>query len=107
MEVIRDSIWNDIIAEVKQAKLHSVIADEVADTAYKEELSLSLCFVFEGRVKEVFVDFVEVEQSLQSRHQRSVLQWCVQYVWSGMQDVSPLCNKRPHWYCTFTVPLIV
>ena len=103
LKVIEDSIRNDILAEVKQTKFYSVIADEVTDTANKEELSLSLHFVFDGRVKKVFVDFVEVERitgqvlgsgyppvavntrSLQSRHQRSVLRWCVQYVRSSIR----------------------
>ena len=90
MEVIGECIRNEIIAEVKRAKFYSVIADEVTDTANKEELSLSLRFVVDGTVKEVFVDFVEVERitgqvlaqtilhainawSLPNRHQRSML----------------------------------
>jgi len=44
VEVIGECICNDIIAKVKRAKLYSVIADEVTDTANKEELSLfTLC----------------------------------------------------------------
>ena len=58
VEVIRENIRNDILAEVKQAKFYSVIADEVTDTANEEELSLSLRFVVNDRVKEVFVDFL-------------------------------------------------
>ena len=67
-----------------------MIADEVTDTANREELSLSLRFVLDGTVKEVFVGFVEVERttgqvlaqtpsvaintwSLPNRHPRSVL----------------------------------
>ena len=75
VEVIGDSIQNDIIAEVKQAKFYSVIADEVTDTANKEELSLSLRFVFNGRVKEVFVDFVEVERITGQVLAQAILQW--------------------------------
>ena len=37
-----------IIAEVKRAKLYSVIADEVTDMANREELSLSLRLVLDG-----------------------------------------------------------
>ena len=51
VEVIGDSIWNNIKAEVKQAKFYSVIADEITDTTNKEELSLSLCFIFDSGVK--------------------------------------------------------
>ena len=75
VEAIGDSIQNDIIAEVKQAKFYSVIADEVTDTANKEELSLSLRFVFNGRVKEVFVDFVEVERITGQVLAQAILQW--------------------------------
>jgi len=75
VEVIGDSTRNDIIAEVKQAKFYSVIADEVTDTANKEELSLSLGFIFDGRVKEVFVDFVVVERITGQVLAQAILQW--------------------------------
>lgn len=59
VEVFGQCIHNDIIAQVK---FYSVIADKVTDAANKEELSLSLRFVFYGVVKEMFVDFLEVER---------------------------------------------
>ena len=62
VEVIGECIRNDIIAQVKRAKFYSVIADEVTDAANKEEVSLTLRFVVDGVVKEMFVDFVEVER---------------------------------------------
>ena len=61
MEVIGECICNDIIAEVKLAKFYLMIADEVTDTANKEQLSISLRFVLDGTVKEGFVGFMEVE----------------------------------------------
>ena len=51
VEVIGGSIRSDILAEVKQAKYFSVIADEVTDRSNKEELSLALRFVFDDKVK--------------------------------------------------------
>lgn len=75
VEVIAQCTRNDIIAEVKQAKFYSVIADEVTDIANKEELSLSLCFVFDGTVKEVFVDFVAVERITGQVLAQTILQW--------------------------------
>ena len=75
VQVIGECICNDIIAEVKQAKFFSVIADEVTDTANKEELSLSLRFVHAGTVKEVFVDFVEVERITGRVLAQTILQW--------------------------------
>ena len=61
MEVIGTSIRNDIVEEVRRAKFYSVIADEVTDTANKEEISLALRYVLDDTIKEVFMDFVEVE----------------------------------------------
>ena len=52
-----------------------MIADEVTDTANKEELSLSLRFVVDGTVKEVFVDFVEVERITGQVLAQTILQW--------------------------------
>ena len=75
MEVIGECIRNDILADVKRAKFYSVIADEVTDTANKEELSISLRFVLDGTVKEVFVDFVEVERITGQVLAQAILQW--------------------------------
>ena len=75
VEVIGESIRNDILAEVKQAKFYSVIADEVTDTANKEELSLSLRFVLNVQVRQVFVDFVEVERITGPVLAQAILQW--------------------------------
>ena len=53
VEVIGNSIRNDIVDEVKKAKFYSVIADEVTDSANKEELSLALRYILDGSIKEV------------------------------------------------------
>ena len=62
IDVVGNRIRADIIAEVQQAKLYSIIADEVTNVANKEELFLVLRYVFNNEVKEVFVDFIEVER---------------------------------------------
>ena len=62
VEVIGMSIRNDVLMEVNEAKFYLVIADEVTDIANKKELSLTLRYVFDGFICEVFVDFVEVER---------------------------------------------
>ena len=51
------------------SKFYSVIADEVTDTVNKEELSLILRFVLNGTVEEVFVDFGQVYQRMDSPQQ--------------------------------------
>ena len=60
---------------MKQAKFYSMIADEVTDMANKEKLSLSLRFVLDGTVKEVFVDFMEVERITGEVLAQAILRW--------------------------------
>ena len=55
-------IRNDILTEVKRARFFTIIGDEVADVSNKEQLLLALRYVLHGVVKEVFVDFIEVER---------------------------------------------
>ena len=62
LSVAGDKIRTDILEEVKRAKFYSIIADEVTDASNKEELSLVIRYVHEGQIREVFVDFVEVER---------------------------------------------
>ena len=62
IDIICKQIRFDILCEVKKAKFYSIIADEVSDVANKEQLSLSLRYVHDEHVKEVFIDFIEVER---------------------------------------------
>ncbi len=62
INIIGNTIRNDILAEVKKAKFYTIIADEVTDTANKEQLSIVLQYVLDCEVKEIFADFVEVER---------------------------------------------
>ena len=62
IKVIGSRIQSDIISEVKEAMFYSIIADEVTDIANREQLSLVLRYVINGKVKEVFTDFLEVER---------------------------------------------
>ncbi len=46
----------------KKAKFYSLIADEVTDVGNREQLSLSLRYILDEEVNEVFLDFVEVDR---------------------------------------------
>ena len=48
--------------EVRRAKFYSVIADETTDVSNKEKLSVSLRYVLENMVHEVFLEFLGVER---------------------------------------------
>jgi len=60
--------------EVRSAKFYSIIADEVTDTANKEELSLVIRYVH-GQIREVFIDFVEVERITGRVLGEAILMW--------------------------------
>ena len=75
MRVIGDSIQNDIVDEVKRARIFSIIADEVTDAANREELSIAIRYVLGSEIKEVFVDFVEVARITGEVLAHSILQW--------------------------------
>ena len=84
MDVIGRSIRNEVVQEAKRAKFYSIIADEVTDAVNKEQLSLVLCYVLDGTVKEVFVDFMEVERITGDVLAQAILQWLT------MQGLSPI-----------------
>ena len=79
IDVVGNRIRSDIISEVQQAKFYSIIADEVTDVANKEELSLVLRYIINNEVKEVFVDFIEVERITGTRLAESILNWLRKY----------------------------
>ena len=52
-----------------------IIADEVTDVSNREELSLVIRYLYNKEVKEVFVDFIEVERITGKVLGESILQW--------------------------------
>ena len=74
IDIVSKTVRADILIEVKAAKFYSVIADEVTDNGNKEQLSISLRYVFEGLVHEVFIDFVEVERITGAALANAILQ---------------------------------
>ena len=75
IQVAGGKIRTEILEEVKQAKFYSIIADEVTDVSNKEELSLVIRYVHEEQVREVFVDFVEVERITGQVLGETILRW--------------------------------
>jgi hypothetical protein len=63
--VIREQLLN----EITQAKLFSVMADEVTDVSNKEQVSVVIRYVdAELQVKEVFLDLVHTERITNNKH---------------------------------------
>ena len=75
IEVVRQHNLRDILSEVNQAKYYTIIADEVTDLSNKEQLSLALRYVLDGKVKEVFVDFIYVERITGEVLAQAILRW--------------------------------
>jgi len=60
--IVGKHIRDEILLEVNTAKYFSVIADEVTDISNKEQLSITIRYVLGSDVKEMFLDFVEVQR---------------------------------------------
>ena len=72
--MVGDRVRESIIYEVKDTKFYSIIADEVMDVSNREELSLVVRYLYNKEVKEVFVDFIEVERITSKVLGESILQ---------------------------------
>ena len=83
LSVVGDSIHNGIISEVKSAKYYSIIAYELTDAANHEELSLVFRYVHNEEIREVFVDFLEVERITGRMLGEAILNWLKAH------DISP------------------
>ena len=75
IEVIGKHVRNDIIDEVKTSKYYTLIADEVSDSSNKEQLSITLRYVFGDVVKKMFVGFVSVERITGESLAGAILHW--------------------------------
>ena len=75
IEVVGNTIQLDIISEVQAAQYYSIVADEVTDVSNKEELSLVLRYMFNDEIKEVFVDFIQVERITGEVLGRTIIEW--------------------------------
>ena len=50
-----------MIGEVKQAKFFTIIADETADVSNMEQFTFCVRYVFEDKIQEKFVEFLQAE----------------------------------------------
>ena len=122
IDVVGQSIQQDVISEVQASQYYSVIADEVTDVANREELSLVLRYIFNNEIKEVFVDFLEVERITGEVLGSTIVEWlsrhnvyltCVVNATTGPPTclllalgVNPSFKDQHHWPTTFIVLLI-
>ena len=74
IDVVGKRINSDNLSDVKTVKFYSIIAYEVTDISYKEQLSLSLCYVLHEQAHKVFIDYVEVERITERVLANAILQ---------------------------------
>ena len=74
IDVVGHTIQLDIISKAQAAQFYSIIADEVTDVSNKEEFSLVLRYMFD-EIKEVFVDFIQVERITGEVLGNTIIEW--------------------------------
>ena len=97
VRVIGVKICSDIIEEIKSAKFYSTIADEVTDAANKEELSLVIRYVHGSQIRELFVDFLEVERITGRVLGEAILMTCLQLICVASATMGLLTCQEPGW----------
>ena len=60
LQAAAEVIVKQIVAEIQQAGMFSIIADEARDCSHSEQLSICLRYVHETAIKERFLTFVHV-----------------------------------------------
>ena len=91
IDVVGTVIRSDILKEVKKSKYYSIMADEITDLSNKEQLSLCVRYVTDETVKEMFLDFIEVERITGKALGDAIMHWL---------DVNelPVANMRGQCY---------
>lgn len=62
LETLAEMVQQQIINEVKQSQVFSVIADETKDLQKKEQMSFVIRYFYNGAIYESFLDFVKADQ---------------------------------------------
>ncbi|KAL2102076.1 hypothetical protein ACEWY4_003837 [Coilia grayii] len=61
LETLAEMVQQEIINEVKQSEVFSVIADETKDLQKKEQMSFVIRYFYNGAIYESFLDFVKAD----------------------------------------------
>ena len=74
IQVVGDSLRDDIISEIKESKYYSILADEVTDLSNQEQLSFVIRFVDKcNLIREEFLDFITVDRITGEKIASSIL----------------------------------
>ncbi|XP_060868780.1 52 kDa repressor of the inhibitor of the protein kinase-like isoform X7 [Metopolophium dirhodum] len=71
IECIRKEIVCKIIKDIEQAKYYSIIFDETTDVSTISQMSLSIRYIYSGKVFERFVTFIDCHSSMDNENEDS------------------------------------
>ncbi|XP_060845263.1 52 kDa repressor of the inhibitor of the protein kinase-like [Rhopalosiphum padi] len=71
IECIRKEIIFKIIKDIEQAKYYSIIFDETTDVSTVSQMSLSIRYIYSGKVFERFVTFIDCHSSMDNDNEDS------------------------------------
>jgi hypothetical protein len=74
IEALGQQIQQQIVNEVKKANFYAVLVDETTDISRAEQLTISVRYVHEDKVKEDFIAFLNVEDCTGSSLASTILQ---------------------------------
>ena len=102
LECLANMVRDEIIREVKESEVFSVIADETKDLKKKEQLSLVLRYYYNGAVHESFLDFQQatrldaegLKDKIIHRLERYGLEYRSNLVGQGYDGASVMSGKH-------------
>ena len=102
LECLANMVCDEIIREVKESEVFSVIADETKDLKKKEQLSLVLRYYYNGAVHESFLDFQQatrldaegLKDKIIHRLERYGLEYRSNLVGQGYDGASVMSGKH-------------
>ncbi len=62
LSIIGDTIRDEIIHDIQDARFFTILSDEVTDCSNLEQLSIDIRFVDNDEIREEFIDFITMER---------------------------------------------
>lgn len=67
IDCLKEEIQSEIIKEIKQSRFYSIMFDETTDLSHVSQMSLVLRYVFNDKIKENFIEFIDCHHEAYSQ----------------------------------------
>lgn len=67
IDCLKEEIQSEIIKEIKQSRFYSIMFDETTDLSHVSQMSLVLRYVFNDKIKESFIEFIDCHREAYSQ----------------------------------------